>query len=62
MPSSKKRGSEATPMSRLISKGSHHDAEADFFLDNPPFPLAGAAVGLIAVLNVASVTAMLLSI
>jgi hypothetical protein len=52
---------EATPMSRLISKVSRN-TEADCFLDNPPFPLAGAALGLIAVVNVASVTATLLSI
>jgi hypothetical protein len=43
-------------MSRLIS---HRD---EFFMDNPPFPLAGAVIGLIAVVNVASVTAMLLSL
>jgi len=49
-------------MSRLISKGSHHDSEADWFPDNPPFPFAGAALGLIAVVNVASAMAMLLSI
>jgi len=49
-------------MSRLISKFSHQPTEPDWFLDNPPFPLAGAAIGLIAVVNVASVTAMLLSI
>jgi len=49
-------------MSRLIRKVSHRQAESDGFLDRPPFPLAGAALGMIAVVNVASVTAMLLSI
>jgi hypothetical protein len=47
-------------MSRLISKV--RGAERDCFLDRPPFPLAGAALGLIAIVNVASVTAMLLTI
>ena len=32
------------------------------FLDNRPFPLIGAAVGLIAVVNVVSAAAMLLSV
>ena len=49
-------------MSRLISKVSHRHNEADCLLGNPPFPLAGAVLGLVAVVNVASVTAMLLSI
>ena len=49
-------------MSRLISKASHPDADHGPFTDNPPFPLAGAFLGLIAVVNVASATAMLLSL
>ena len=48
---------EATPMF-LISKRPTHDD----FLDNPPFPLAGAAAGLIAVLNVTSTVMMLISL
>ena len=34
----------------------------DEFLEHPPFPLAGALLGLIAVVNVASTTMMLLSL
>jgi len=49
-------------MSRLISKVSHRQPQPDCILDKPPFPLAGAALGMIAVVNVASVTAMLLAI
>jgi len=49
-------------MSDFISKVSRHRAGPDRFLDNRPFPLIGAAVGLIAVVNVVSAAAMLLSV
>ena len=45
-----------------ISKVLHRRTHADAYLDHPPFPLAGAALGLIAVVNVASTMAVLLTI
>jgi hypothetical protein len=48
-------------MSRLASMVSHRRSQPDVFLDNPPFPLVGAALGLIVVVNVASTIAMLVS-
>ena len=44
-----------------ISKVLHQELEADTYLDRPPFPLAGAALALIAVMNVASAMAVLLT-
>jgi hypothetical protein len=49
---------EATQMSRFISKRAPHEE----ILDNPPFPLAGAVLGLLAVVNVASTMATLLAL
>ena len=47
-------------MIRLISKFRHSDPEArELFADIHPFPLAGAAVGLIGATNIASVLMML---
>ena len=46
-------------MSGLIRSRSRRNSEPDTFLDNPPFPLAGAAFGLIAITNVASALTML---
>jgi hypothetical protein len=48
-------------MSR-ISKVPHRPAEIDAYDDRPPFPLAGAVLGLIAVANLASTFAVLLTI
>ena len=48
-------------MSRLLRKGSQADFDRDGFMDNPPFPLAGAAVGLIVVTNIASTMLMLIT-
>ena len=46
-------------MSGLIRSRPRRNSEPDTFLDNPPFPLAGAAVGLIAVV---ATMAMLMSV
>jgi hypothetical protein len=48
-------------MSRFISKVSRRNSEVDGFIDNPPFPLAGAALGLLAIVNVVSVVTTLMS-
>ena len=53
---------EALPMSHLFTKLSLRRPEPEAFLDKPPFPLAGAALGMIAVVNVASAVATLLSV
>jgi hypothetical protein len=49
-------------MSLLVSRSHRYSEPDDSFLDNPPFPLAGAAVGLVALVNVASTLVMLLSV
>ncbi len=49
-------------MPLLIRKRSRNYFEPDDFYENPRFPLAGAALGLIAVVNVASAMAMLVSL
>ena len=43
-------------------KFSYRDVEPDAFLVNPPFPLVGATLGLIAVVNVTSAMVTLLSL
>jgi hypothetical protein len=48
-------------MSLLVSRSRRY-GQSDALLDNPPFPWAGAALGMIAVVNVASLVAMLLSV
>jgi hypothetical protein len=47
-------------MSHLIAKVSFRRTEREF-LDRPALPLAGAALGMIAIVNVASVIATLLA-